>query len=108
MDPESGEVLPRPADALDPRLSFRSGKEKHMKVNEARKEEVLREFPPAGKYRIRLLSGPRAQERTLDIREYVSSETFEGFTRRGIRLGERAQVELLQEVLTELLRDSLI
>ena len=79
-----------------------------MKVNQARKEEVLREFPPIGKYRIRLLSGARPKERTLDIREYVSGETFEGFTRRGIRLSERAQVELLRDTLSELLRDSLM
>lgn len=79
-----------------------------MKVNQARKEEVLREFPPTGKYRIRLLSGAKPKERTLDIREYVSGETFEGFTRRGIRLSDRAQVELLRDVLSELLRDLLL
>ncbi len=79
-----------------------------MKVNQARKEEVLREFPPIGKYRIRLLSGAKPKERTLDIREYVSGETFEGFTRRGIRLSDRAQVELLRDVLSELLRDLLL
>jgi hypothetical protein len=76
-----------------------------MKANEARKEEVLREFPPLGKYRVRLLSNARAKERILDIREFVSSETFEGFTRRGIRLGDRAQVELLRDILSEVLRD---
>lgn len=79
-----------------------------MKVNQARKEEVLREFPPIGKYRIRLLSGAKPKERTLDIREYVSGETFEGFTRRGIRLSDRAHVELLRDVLSELLRDLLL
>ncbi len=80
-----------------------------MKVNEARTEAVLREFPPlGGKYRVRLLSGSRAKERTLDIREYVSSDSFEGFTRRGIRLSDRAQVELLRDVLSELLQDLLI
>lgn len=79
-----------------------------MKVNQARKEEVLREFPPIGKYRIRLLSGAKPKERTLDIREYVSGETFEGFTRRGIRLSDRAQVELLRDVFSELLRDLLL
>jgi hypothetical protein len=81
---------------------------KPMKVNAPRKEEVLREFPPLGKYRLRLLSDAEAKGRTLDIREYVSSETFEGFTRRGIRLSDRAQVELLRDVLSELLRDLLI
>jgi hypothetical protein len=79
-----------------------------MTVNQARKEEVLREFPPVGgKYRVRLLSDERASQKVLDIREYVSSETFEGFTRRGIRLGDRAQVELLRDVLSELLEDHL-
>lgn len=79
-----------------------------MKVNVPRREEVLREFPPIGKYRMRLLSRAEASARTLDIREYVSSEKFEGFTRRGIRLGDRAQVELLRDTLSELLRDLLL
>jgi len=80
-----------------------------MTVKQARKEEVLREFPPVGgKYRVRLLSGAKPKERTLDIREYVCGETFEGFTRRGIRLSDRAQVELLRDVLSELLRDLLL
>jgi hypothetical protein len=79
-----------------------------MQVNQVRKEEVLREFPPIGKYRIRLVSGAKPKERTLDVREYVSGETFEGFTRRGIRLSDRAQVELLRDVLSELLRDLLL
>ena len=79
-----------------------------MTVKQARKEEVLREFPPVGKYRVRLLSGERAKQRVLDIREYVSSDSFEGFTRRGIRLSDRAQVELLRDVFSELLRDLLL
>ena len=79
-----------------------------MTVKQASKEEVLREFPPVGKYRVRLLSGERAKQRVLDIREYVSSDSFEGFTRRGIRLSDRAQVELLRDVFSELLRDLLL
>jgi hypothetical protein len=77
-----------------------------MKVNETRREEVHKEFAPVGKYRVRLLCADGAKEKTLDIREYVSSQTFEGFTRRGIRLSDRAQVESLRDVLSELLRDS--
>lgn len=55
-------------------------KDKPMKANQARlaPEEVVREFPPIARYRIRLLAAEGAKERTLDIREYVSSETFEG------------------------------
>ncbi len=82
-----------------------------MTVKQVRKEEVLREFPPVGgKYRVRLLSGSRAKERTLDIREYVVDHNsgFEGYTRRGIRLSDRAQVEMLRDVLSELLRDLLL
>ena len=73
--------------------------------NKPIKEEVLKEFPPLGKYRIRLIRSPKrpSEAPVLDIREYVSSETFEGFTRRGIRLGERAQMDLLRDVLKEIL-----
>jgi hypothetical protein len=81
-----------------------------MKAKEKHREEVHKEFPSVGKYRVRLISDAQASSvnKTLDIREYVSSETFEGFTRRGIRLSERAQVESLRDVLTELLRDFLV
>ncbi len=69
------------------------------------REEVLREFPPVGKYRVRLVHNPKRPDAqpVLDIREYVSSETFEGFTRRGIRLSDRAQIDLLRDVLKEVL-----
>jgi hypothetical protein len=50
------------------------------KAQKPSKEEVLREFPPLGKYRVRLLHNPRkpAADPSLDIREYVSADTFEG------------------------------
>jgi hypothetical protein len=83
-----------------------SHKQSHEKPS--RQEEVIREFPPIGKYRIRLLAHPKTREKSLDLREYVSSETFEGFTRRGIRLTDRAQAELLRDVLSEVLRDLLL
>jgi hypothetical protein len=79
-----------------------------MNTNAPQKEDVIREFPPLGKYRIRLLSQPKTKTRILDIREFISSESFEGFTRRGIRLGDRAQVDLLRDVLSEVLRDLLL
>lgn len=66
------------------------------------KEEVLREWPPIGRYRVRLLRSTRPQSRpTLDIREYISSETFEGFTRRGVRIHDKAGAELLASFLQE-------
>lgn len=65
--------------------------------------EVLREFPPIGKYRIRLLSAPQHDVApVLDIREYVSAETFEGFTRRGIQLSV-VQILDLRDILKEVL-----
>ena len=69
------------------------------------KEQVLKEFQPVGKYRIRLLADPArpGAEPALDIREYVSSQTFEGFTRRGIRLTARADMDVLRETLLEVL-----
>jgi hypothetical protein len=69
------------------------------------REDVVREFPPVGKYRVRLVHNPKRPDTdpVLDIREYVSSENFEGFTRRGIRLSDRAQIDLLRDVLKEIL-----
>ena len=72
------------------------------------REEVLREFDPLGKYRVRLLIDPSkaGAQPTLDIREYVSSQTFEGFTRRGIRISAKAEMDALREVLLEVLERS--
>ena len=73
-----------------------------------RKEAVIREFPPVGKYRVRLLEDEKARKRVLDVREYISGESFEGFTRRGIRIADRAQVDLLRDALREILESMLI
>ncbi len=73
-----------------------------------RKEAVIREFPPVGKYRVRLLEDDKARKRVLDIREYIVGESFEGFTRRGIRIADRAQVDLLRDALREILESMLI
>lgn len=65
-------------------------------------EEVLKEFAPIGKYRIRLVKNRRAKALpTLDIREYVKAESFEGFTRRGVRFVDAEQLDLLIKVLQE-------
>lgn len=50
------------------------------------KDVVLREYPPVGKYRVRLLKPDTNSLPVVDIREYVMGEVFEGFTRRGIKL----------------------
>ena len=69
-----------------------------MKATQA-KDDVIREFTPIGRYRVRLLK--LKETSVLDIREYVSAESFEGFTRRGIRLTDRAQLDLLQDILKQ-------
>ena len=45
--------------------------------------EPLRDSP-RGKLRVRILQGDHG--RRLDIREYVTEENYEGYTRRGINL----------------------
>jgi hypothetical protein len=65
-------------------------------------DEILREFAPSGKYRIRLLTA-KDGERFLDIREYVSTEDFEGFTRRGVRLPV-AHLADLASIIAEVIR----
>lgn len=79
--------------------------EKKKQSRKPPQEEVLREWPPIGKYRVRLLQNTRnpAGDPILDIREYVSADTFEGFTRRGIRIADRAHLDVLRDMLTELL-----
>lgn len=77
-----------------------------MATSAATREEVIREFPPIGKYRIRLLKSKA--RKTLDIREYVSADTFEGFTRRGIRIADKAGADLLRDILKEILDGDLL
>jgi len=55
-------------------------------------DEVLREFPAVGKYRIRVVK--RTKGLVLDVREYVTADAFEGFTRRGISVNVSEAVAL--------------
>jgi len=61
-------------------------------------DEVLKELPAIGKLRVRVLKGRSGK--VLDIREYVQSDSFEGFTRRGIRMSPD-HVADLQKILPE-------
>lgn len=71
-------------------------------------EEVVREFCPVGKYRVRLIQNTKTKRPVLDIREYVSTPTFEGFTRRGVRVETRAQADLLRTLLAEVVDGKLL
>jgi hypothetical protein len=71
---------------------------------------VVREFPALGKYRVRLVkssAGPRAST-VLDVREFAKSETFEGFTRRGIRISTLAEARALRDVLRAIEEEALL
>lgn len=59
---------------------------------------VLREFPPIGKYRVRVIREDGSLDTFLDIREYVDSEQFSGFTRRGIRLNTEQACLLMESI----------
>ncbi len=74
------------------------------------KEEVLKELPAIGKYRIRIVQSEKddgtKRAPALDIREYLTKEKegdYEGFTKRGIRLTSAGQVDLLKDALVEAL-----
>ena len=69
------------------------------------RQEILREFQPIGRYRVRWLrdSNHPDREPMLDIREFVSSDSWEGYTRRGVTLHTRAEVDLLRDILTHVL-----
>lgn len=65
----------------------------------SKSDNVVREFSAIGKYRIRILGTGKGQ--VLDLREYISTKDFEGFTRRGVRLAiPKETYELRQIVYT--------
>ena len=67
----------------------------------APKDNVVREFQSLGRYRIRLLASSNGHQ-VLDIREYIKdASSFEGFTRRGIRITVPDEVVALQDVLNQ-------
>jgi len=75
-------------------------KEKKTKTaDEPPGPEVHHEYPAIGKYRIRVLV--KAGRMVLDIREYVNSEKFTGFTRRGVRLNNQEEVNQLRDILAD-------
>lgn len=63
------------------------------------KEDVVKELDEIKNgYKTRILATSKG-EKILDIREYVDSESFSGFTKRGLRL-DLSQVQKAIEVLS--------
>jgi hypothetical protein len=81
-----------------------------------KKLDVLREYPPVGKYRVRLMGatcdsncplGPeeaKHHEGVLDVREYVM-HAVAGFTTEGIQLKGMKEIILLHETLSGIIAD---
>ena len=69
--------------------------------------KVLREFPRVGRYHVRLMEGSRGnpEAHALDIREYLQTEEFTGYTRRGIRLYTGREAAELAEALRQVMED---
>ena len=67
--------------------------------SKAATDEVVHEYPAIGKYRVRVLR--KKSGTSIDVREYVAAEKFEGFTRRGIRLAEAEEVNQLRDALAD-------
>lgn len=77
--------------------------------NPAPEPEVVHEFASIGKYRLRVVKSA-AKQTLFDVREYVkgSFESFEGFTRRGIRIASKAEAEALRDVLNQILVNGML
>jgi hypothetical protein len=69
---------------------------------------VVREFPEVGNYRVRVVKSSARGAAVADIREFAKGPSFEGFTRRGIRLSSLAEVRLLREALEAIEKDALL
>ncbi len=65
-------------------------------------ERVLAEFDDLrqigdSRLRVRVVQSVTSQEPRIDIREYVESSAFKGWTRRGVRLTAEEFEELLSQ-----------
>lgn len=66
---------------------------------------VKDDFPAIenGKYRLRAIRPGNGGPLIFDVREYVKSESFEGFTRRGVRITTREGLESLKASIEQFL-----
>jgi hypothetical protein len=64
---------------------------------------TLRAYPAVGVFRVRILEDQRTRLRVLDIREALPDPGK--FSRYGVRIANRWDLELLSSVLLSVLRD---
>lgn len=81
---------------------------KDVKQSTATSSMVIREWPSVGKYRIRAIRSVDGKMCSIDIREYVSNDEFEGFTRRGLRLVKLSEVKALIKALSYVVESGVI
>ena len=65
------------------------------------KDKVVKEFNSIGNYRVRVIENKKGAF-MLDVREYIESDTFTGFTRKGVRF-ELARVIELDNALVDVI-----
>jgi len=66
---------------------------------------TLREYPSVGLLRVRIIEEEQSRLRHLDLREYRFPS---GWSRYGVRIKARSEVEFLIVVLAAVLRDPLL
>ncbi len=66
------------------------------------RQVVVREYGDVGRYKVRLVKSSDKPDAPafLDVREYVKGANYEGFTRKGVRLGA-AESKALRAILDE-------
>lgn len=69
------------------------------KENEEKYGKVLKEFPQVGDFKVRLLEVKG--KKLLDVREWIETERYTGWTKRGIRLANQKEVAQLAKILTD-------
>ena len=91
-------------DKGNPELNDKDGEEPVQVIRKVT-PAVLASFPPLKrgqqKFLVRLLQYPKS-EPLIDIREYITSDDFNGFSKKGITLNKE-QVEILQNEIPNML-----
>ena len=67
-------------------------------------EIVVKEFTDIGRYKVRIVKSGKDSDPVVDVREYIDSEGFTGFTRKGVRLQWDALMSL-EKILPELIKE---
>ena len=79
-----------------------------MAQSELKQEVTVREFPRVGRYRVRLRRSGRTGRTHLELREYLETSGFSGFTQRGVSVCTQRQAAELAETLKQVLEDELL